>query len=172
MKAITIKHLTFLSISFFVDSHCSADKVLDYSNRNITDDEISASLIPPRPISVSQICKEIGDKIEKYSKDPKRSHKSSTLSVKINLRDNTICDNGALFISTYFENNPFVESIDLSSNHITDRGVKYLEPLLLKDNIKEIDITSNYGANLASLQKIRDEIRHKLRIDNFDDSES
>lgn len=171
MKLVTIKHLIFLSISFFVASHCSADKALDYSNRNITDDEISASLIPPRPISVNQVCKEIGDKIEEYSKAPKRSHKSSTLRVKINLRDNTICDEGALFISTYFENNPFVESIDLSSNYITDRGVKYLEPLLLKDNIKEIDITNNYGASLASLQKIEDKARQKLRIDNFDDSE-
>ena len=175
MKIITIKHLIFLSISFFVVSHCCADKVLDYSNRNITDDEISASLIPPRPISVSQVCKEISnkisDKIEKYSKAPKHSDKLSTLRVKINLRDNSISDDGAFYISTYFENNPFVESIDLSSNYITDRGVKYLEPLLLKDNIKEIDITGNYGANLASLQKIRDEIRHKLGIDNFDDSE-
>ena len=175
MKTITTKYLVFLSISFFVAFHCYAAKVLDYSNRNIADDEISASLIPPRPMSVSQVCKKISDKIsdkiKKYSKAPERSDKLSTLRVKINLRDNSISDDGALFISTYFKDNPFVESIDLSSNYITDRGVKHLEPLLLKDNIKEIDITNNCGANLASLQKIRDEICYKLRIDNFDDSE-
>lgn len=166
-----MKNLVFLSISFFVASPCYAGKVLDYSNKNITDDEISTSLIHPRPIGVSQVCKEISERIEEYSKDPKRFDKSSTLKVKINLRNNSICDDGALFISKYFENNPFVKSIDLSSNYITDRGVKHLETLLLKDNIKEIDITGNYGANLASLQKIEDKARQKLRIDNFDDTE-
>lgn len=115
-------------------------KILDYHNSNITDDDIVDEMMKKswnqkyHPDKISDIC----DKIcKKYS----GSH------LKINLSDNTICDNGASSIASKLSKCPII-NLDLSNNRITNQGalslILGLKDIIINPDFEELDLFGNF----------------------------
>ena len=66
------------------------------------------------------------------------------LSTKLNLKNLGIGDQVGLILATSLKNLPFVSSVDLSGNNLSDVSIKSLfDAIETNPNITEIDFSSN-----------------------------
>ena len=102
------------------------------------------------------------------------------LSTKLNLNSQSIGDTVGLILASSLHNVPFISSIDLSDNNLTDASIKALfEAIMNNQNIKEIDFSRNdldqdssEGlANYLASEKCS-LVKLHLRAADIDDSET
>src|SRR5438128_1320644 len=158
--------------------------ILDYQGIIICDDTI-ADKLSGYNLRVSEVCKGIVEITQQTSLIHTNNHiclmtfknmLASNMLIHINLSCNSIKNKGAIQIADTLQTISQIECVDLAYNFISDEGVQYLANLLVTNpNIKIINVTGNYGANIKNCKQISNNLNipyndlvAKLHIDDFD----